>query len=316
MSIAASNYLLELGGEARDDASQSLIEAAPTALTFATYNIRYAVGSLLISGSYMRRLGLTMPSRRRSRITRHLKRAARAFTNSHLMPAPDIIALQEADKETRRAADLHIARELAAQLKMNYAHAASDLPRATPKQPTRWYLDFEEHILADDAGDTGVAILSRYKFDSIERLALPFTICAWRPRTAICATLNAAHRRLHIYNAHIDTHASIEAQLDQHRFLLAHIDEATNNTNDAIIFAGDFNTLSRAACHATRNLLEQHGFTTPFATGTTTWKAGFIRLHTDWIFTRNVRIKNFGVRRWLGVSDHYPVWVTIDASDL
>ena len=112
----------------------------PDELTIASFNIRYAAGSLLISGSYLRRLGLTMPSRRPALIAKHLSRAARAFNSSERMPAPDIIALQEADKHTLRAGQHHIARELAAALNMNYALAESILPREASVQPKRWWL--------------------------------------------------------------------------------------------------------------------------------------------------------------------------------
>lgn len=123
--------------------------------------------------------------------------------------------------------------------------------------------------------------------------------------------------RLHLYNAHIDTHASIKNQLAQHRFILDHLAQQIRDTPaDAVVLAGDFNTLNRAACDAMRVLLESHDFTTPFPTGTTTWRAGFVRLHTDWIFTRNLKVKAYGTRWWLGVSDHYPVWVTIDTDNI
>ncbi len=282
-------------------------------LTIASYNIRYAAGSFLILGSYLRRLGLTMPRRRPALVTKHLRRAAHAFNTQGRMPAPDIIALQEADKHTRRAGHLHIARELAHRLEMNYAHAASILPREAPVQSKRWWLDFEEAIQPDDSGDTGVATLSRASFISTERLALPWAECAWRPRTGLYTMFKIGAARLHLYNAHIDTHASIENQLAQHRFILDHLAHATRDTPaDAIVILGDFNTLNRAACDAMREFLEGHGFTTPFLTGTTTWRAGVVRLHTDWIFTRNLKVKDYGARAWLGVSDHYPVWVTID----
>ncbi len=293
------------------------VARVPNELTIASFNIRYAVGSFLISGSYLRRLGLTLPVRRPALVAKHLIRAARDFNTPRRMPAPDIIALQEADKHTRRAGRHHIARELAASLNMNYAHAESILPRTASVEPKRWWLDFEEAIEPDDAGDTGVANLSRAAFLKSERLALPWTDCAWRPRTGIYSMFKLGASRLHLYNAHIDTHASIENQLAQHRFILDHAANATRDTPaDAVIFVGDFNTLNRAACDAMRLLLESHNFTTPFPTGTTTWRAGFIRLHTDWIFTRNLKVKAYGTRRWLGVSDHYPVWVTIDTDGI
>lgn len=311
-----NNHLLEVYN-AFDDSRNSSGDAATESLniTFATYNIRYGVGAFLISGSYLRRLGFARRNRRARLITKHIGRAARAFNFSdNRMSAPHIIALQEADKMTRRAGGLHIARELAERLRMNFAHAASDLPRETVEQPKVWWLDFEEHIEATEAGDTGVGVLSCFELRDVERLELPCAACRWRPRTAIKATIALGKTKLHIYNAHVDTHATTDTQLEQHQAILNCI-EAQTMKDEAVIYAGDFNTLSRAGAVRVREFLEANNFTTPFATGTTTWKAGFIKLHTDWIFTRHLNITNYGTRKWLGVSDHYPVWVTFDGRE-
>jgi endonuclease/exonuclease/phosphatase family metal-dependent hydrolase len=64
-----------------------------------------------------------------------------------------------------------------------------------------------------------------------------------------------------------------------------------------------------------RRFLEARGFRTPFQTSTATWRAGLIRLHTDWIFLRGAKVKRYGVARPMGVSDHWPVWAEIDLSD-
>ncbi len=91
-------------------------ESAPrdvSRLVVATYNIRYAVGSRLISGSLMRRLGLGWPARRPRLVAGNIRRAAQAFTDGDRMPPADLIALQEADRQTLRAGGRHVARELA-----------------------------------------------------------------------------------------------------------------------------------------------------------------------------------------------------------
>ncbi|HLE63203.1 MAG TPA: endonuclease/exonuclease/phosphatase family protein, partial [Pyrinomonadaceae bacterium] len=74
---------------------------------------------------------------------------------------------------------------------------------------------------------------------------------------------------------------------------------------------GDFNTLSKRKCIETRRLLESRGFTTPFPTGTATWRGAGIRLHADWIFMRGVKVLRWGVARALKVSDHWPIWVEV-----
>lgn len=286
-------------------------ERMSNSLIIATYNIRYAVGSHLISGSLGRRLGLSMPGRRPRLVEHHLQTAARAFSDNRRLPQPDILALQEADKGTRRAGGHDIARELARALKMNYARAsASNEHGGDPKQNS-WYLDFEEHIQTEDEGDTGIALLSRLPFTYVGRIDLPWKQCDWRPRLALSSTIRHATRQLHLFNLHIDPHAEISEQLEQHEAVLAR----ARPLSGACILLGDFNTLSKRSCFASRALLESQGFITPLPTGTPTWRSGLIRLHTDWIFVRGARIKNWGVARPLKVSDHWPVWAEIEFDD-
>jgi endonuclease/exonuclease/phosphatase family metal-dependent hydrolase len=277
-------------------------------LVIVSYNIRYAVGSFLITGSLFRRLRLTLPGRRPQLVARHLQRAARALSGDQGFPRADLIALQEADKETIRAGRHHVARELARLLQMHYAHAALELPREEEQKPKQWYLDFEEHIEPSDAGDTGVAILSRLPLLGVERLELPWSECAWRPRLALGARVALAHGHIHIFNLHIDPHASTDEQLEQHGAVLERAAEFTGAT----IILGDFNTLTRTACERVREFLEGHGYVTPMPTRIATWRAGLIRLHPDWIFVRGLEVKRWGVMKPLGVSDHWPVWAEVE----
>jgi endonuclease/exonuclease/phosphatase family metal-dependent hydrolase len=78
------------------------------------------------------------------------------------------------------------------------------------------------------------------------------------------------------------------------------------------IILGDFNTLSQRKCVATRKFLEAHGYTSPLPTGTATWRGAGIRLHADWIFTRDMQIRRWGVAKPLNVSDHWPIWAEVN----
>lgn len=286
--------------------------SAPTRLVIATYNIRYAVGQFLISGSLARRAGLGRPARRASLVARNIARAARAFAaGTRLMPAPDIIALQEADKETLRAGGHHVARELAGALRMNYAHAAMSLPQEEEPVANRWYLNFEEQLGLGEIGTTGIALLSRLPFAEVARVDLPFADCAWRPRLALSAVFRWGAQRLFIFNAHIDPHATIKDRLAQHEAIIARAEEV--NEGNPIVLLGDFNTLTGAARSAMRDFHEARGYSTPLPMGAATWRAGLIRLQTDWIFTRGARVTRWGVARDLRrVSDHWPVWAEIE----
>lgn len=301
---ADQSGLLEVDGFA----SSIEIGAERSTLVIASYNIRYAVGSFLITGSIGRRLRLSMSQRRPRLVARHLRQAADALSDGHRLPPMQILALQEADHQTTRAGGHHIARELASVLKMSYVYAAHDSSHGDEPKSKQWYLDFEEHISPADSGTTGIALLSRLPFADIARVNLPWHECAWRPRLALAATIQNGKRSIHIFNTHIDPHATIKEQLEQHAAILACADKMTNPT----ILLGDFNTLSGRSRLEMRRLLESHGFSTPFPNGTPTWRAGLIRLHTDWIFIRGAKVKRFGVARHLSVSDHWPIWVEID----
>jgi endonuclease/exonuclease/phosphatase family metal-dependent hydrolase len=191
---------------------------------------------------------------------------------------------------------------------MNYAHASLNSPREEEQKPKQWYLDFEERIPPDDKGDTGIAILSRLPLRGVERLELPWSECAWRPRLALAARVQLGDSSVHIFNLHIDPHASTDEQLEQHDAVLARAAEVQG----PVVILGDFNTLSRRACERVRLFLEERGYRTPMPTGAATWRAGVIRLHPDWIFVRGLKVNHWGVVRPLGVSDHWPVWAEVE----
>src|SRR5689334_6304120 len=80
-----------------------------SSLILASYNIRYGVGRYLILSGLLRKVGYNFPCQRGEAIKRNIERAARTFAVKRLLPAPDILALQEADKSTGRAGAVHVA---------------------------------------------------------------------------------------------------------------------------------------------------------------------------------------------------------------
>lgn len=283
--------------------------AAPSRLVVVTYNIRYAVGSHLIGGSLLRRAGLGWPGRRPGLVARNIRQAARLLSAGGGMPPADVIALQEADRGTSRAGLRHVARELAEALRMDYVRAHVPTPADVEPKDRRWWLDFEERIRRGEDGDTGVAILSRHPLSDPARIELPWDDCPWRPRLALGAAVPFGEGRLRVFNAHIDTHASVEGQLEQHRAVLEAAERA--GAFEPAILLGDFNTLTPEARRAARALLESRGYTTPLPTDTPTWRSGPLRYHYDWIFTRHLRVTRWGVARVRGISDHWPVWAEV-----
>jgi endonuclease/exonuclease/phosphatase family metal-dependent hydrolase len=276
-------------------------------LVVASYNIRYARGPYLITGGLRRKLGLMNLARRSEHIRQQIATAAKVFSDGKLLPRVDVLALQEADMRTARSGGHHVAEELATKMDVNWAHEPAGIPRGVPPVKRQWWLDFEEPIDMHDSGDTGVALLSRLPLADVTRIDLPWHECQWRPRLAIAATISVGPQQLRLFNAHIDPHAAINGQLEQLEVVAA---QAAATTMPVIIL-GDFNTLSRQKCIDTRRFLESQGYTTPYPTGTATWRGGGLRMHADWIFVRGVTIERWGVARPLNVSDHWPIWAEI-----
>ena len=281
-----------------------------SSIVVASYNIRYAVGQFLISGGLRRKFGLSGLRARDEQVAANIRQAARAFSDGNLLPVVDVLALQEADKQTKRAGRKHVARELGQALGMNWVHVPAGIPRGVKPKTRQWWLDFEEPIELHDTGDTGVAMLSRLPLGDVKRLDLPWHECAWRPRLAMAATVSVGAKTLRIINAHVDPHAAVGGQLAQLEALVA---EAAQDTGPTLIL-GDFNTLSKKKVEETRDFLTSQGYTTPFVSGTPTWRGAGIRLHADWIFSRDAKILKWGVARPLNLSDHWPIWAEVDLS--
>jgi endonuclease/exonuclease/phosphatase family metal-dependent hydrolase len=281
-------------------------------LVLASYNIRYAVGRYLIASGILRKVGYNFPGNRAAAIQHNIRIAARAFAQNELLPPPDILALQEADKATGRAGEQHVAARLADELGYSYVHVGIGLPRGIEPKQREWWLNFEEQVAIDDQGDMGVALLSRVPVTDIERIDLPWHDCAWRPRLAMAATVTLNEERLRLFNVHIDPHGPLDNQHQQTEAVLA----LAEKHEGPVVILGDFNTLSRQKAIEIRKLLESAGYTTPFPTSIATWRgAGLIRFHADWIFVKGVRVNRWGVVKPLNVSDHWPIWAEVESSE-
>ena len=300
-----ANSRLEFGNQQATTGDVSEKES----LVLASYNIRYAVGSYLISSGILRKFGYNFPRPRAAAIKRNIANAARAFSENRLLPTPDILALQEADRRTGRAGGQHVAAILADALGMSYVHAGAGLPRNVEPKQREWWLDFEEQVATDDEGDMGVALLGRAPLDDIAVLDLPWHDCPWRPRVAVAATIQWQDRAVRVFNVHIDPHGPLGNQHEQTEAVLK---EGETHDGPTVIL-GDFNTLSNEKAIEIRKLMESQGYVTPFPTDIATWRgAGVVRFHADWIFGREVKFKRWGVAKPLGVSDHWPIWAEIE----
>jgi len=312
MPVVAQSTIPSLADDARIEFGeippQRASESRRSKLVIASYNIRYAVGRYLIASGVLRKIGLNTPINRPGAVAQNIATAANAFSRGELLPQADILALQEADKQTGRAGGHHVAMELATNLDMSWVHVPAGIPRGVPPKRRQWWLDFEEQIGLNDQGDTGIAMLSKLPLEDVTRIDLPWHECPWRPRLALGATVSLGSTKLRIFNAHIDPHPSVEGQLEQLEVI---VDQADRSDMPTIVL-GDFNTLSNQKCIETRCFLESRGYTTPLPTGTATWRGAMLRFHADWIFVRDLRISRWGVARPLNVSDHWPIWAEVD----
>jgi len=281
----------------------------PARLVLASYNIRYAVGSHLIPSGLGRKVGFNFPRARSAGVNRNIETAARVFSDNTLLPPPDILALQEADKETARAGGQHIAARLADRMGLSYVHVGAGLPRGVKPQQREWWLNFEEQIGIDEDSDTGVAMLSRVPLHNITRIDLPWHDCAWRPRLAMAATIQFADQQLRIFNVHIDPHGPLDNQHQQTEIVL----QIARHHQGPTVILGDFNTLSTRKAIEIRKLLESNDYVTPFPTNIATWRGAGLRYHADWIFVKAARVTRWGVVRPLAVSDHWPIWAEVEA---
>jgi len=287
-------------------------ESAPpeqnrSSLVLASYNIRYGVGSHLISSGLLRKIGINLPRPRPEAVAQNLKTAAQVFSDNRLLPRPDILALQEADKETGRAGGQHVAGRLADELDVPYVHVGAGIPRGIQPEQREWWLNFEEQIALHDPGDTGVAMLSRVPLSDIERIDVPWHDCPWRPRLAMAATIELMLQQVRLFNVHVDPHGPLD---NQHQQVEALLEQAERFRGPRVIM-GDFNTLSNQKAVEIRKLMEARGYSTPFPTGTPTWRGAGLRFHADWIFTNGLSSSRWGVVKPLNVSDHWPIWAEV-----
>jgi endonuclease/exonuclease/phosphatase family metal-dependent hydrolase len=302
--IPAISHGIQIGNQA---ALGERTDGKRSKLVLASYNIRYAAGRHLISSGLLRKAGLNVPRNRADAVARNINTAGLAFSENTLLPRPDILALQEADKETARAGGRHVAARLAEELGMSYVHVGAGLPQGIKPKQREWWLNFEEQIGLQDVGDTGVALLSRIPLSQITRIDLPWHECAWRPRLAMAVGFELGGQEVRLFNAHVDPHGPID---NQHQQIERVLEDAARHDGPTVIL-GDFNTLSKQKAIAIRQLMESHAYTTPFPTGTATWRGAGLRFHADWIFVRGVSVNRWGVAKPLNVSDHWPIWAEI-----
>jgi endonuclease/exonuclease/phosphatase family metal-dependent hydrolase len=207
-----------------------------------------------------------------------------------------IIGLQEVDRNRQRTGNVNTARKMAEELGMHYAWAAP---------PT---------VEEGQEEETGVAILSPYPLRDVVRIVLPHEGPGRRRRAAVGATISIGTTDVRVYSVHAETRIKMEKKMEQ---LRATLDDLQRHPKiERAVVLGDFNTIKGKDVKGSRKLFTEAGFTTPIPDDRSTFKAVYIlKLKLDWIWLRGLRTTGSGIVRRIGLSDHWPLWVTVKLKD-
>jgi endonuclease/exonuclease/phosphatase family metal-dependent hydrolase len=199
---------------------------------------------------------------------------------------PDIVALQEVDRETERSGFIDQAAEIAAALEMEYAYAA-----------TRF----------EGTGDYGIALLSSLPFSDTSRIELPDNF-SWEPRVALKGTICGAAGPVSLFNLHADVWPwSSSSQI---QYLSALVEDASSKR---AIVLGDFNATIEQGGIAAFHTGAWFDVMTNLADAPTFMGMPFPR-RIDHIFTTPTlaaAVREAGVYR-SAVSDHFPIWMDME----
>ena len=240
----------------------------------------------------------------------HFKRVVEFLASAK----PDIILLQEADRNARRTHHRNIAREIAQKLAMNYAFAPEfqELTQGTRTSPAYH----------------GQVTLSRWPLCDFRIIRFQKQSSFWRPhwflpeippfqeriggRLALVSKVSIGGKTVVTYNLHLESKGDNELRSSQLAEALGDVRRYSSDT--AVVLAGDLNLdvssgpVSGAirAAEFSDVFLERRVPTTPdtlFGHGRT----------IDWIFARGpLRTLHAQVVRTVSASDHYPLCADLD----
>jgi len=226
---------------------------------------------------------------------------AQSLKSNPALRDADVFLLQEIESYAGEGSSR--ARKLAEALGLNYVYA--------PARSTR------------SGGTHGLAILSRYPLSEIEVVPLPHNDLGakTRRRIALGATVEAAGRRLRLYNLHLDTRINIDARLAQ---LAPVLEAARRQPHETVVIGGDFNTnplrwawggrlpwfRSNQAAEVD-SFMDARGFATPLTASGSTTHRKLWKVRLDSIYIRGLEPKDFHIEEGVDVSDHFPVWLDL-----
>lgn len=169
------------------------------------------------------------------------------------------------------------------------------------------------HGVAD--GSDGVAILSRTPLHDAHVIELPdnFVMFNGGRRIALAAQTTIGGTPMMFIAVHLENRISV----DKRRAQLAPVLAYAQTTHMPTVITGDMNTSpftwaagvlpfpSAQGCWL-EDLARSAGFDTPVADSAPT--TPYLSMKLDAIYTRGVRVVNYGVQSSMHASDHYPLW--------
>jgi endonuclease/exonuclease/phosphatase family metal-dependent hydrolase len=144
------------------------------------------------------------------------------------------------------------------------------------------------------------------------------------PRTAIAAVIDTPSGPVRVINVHLDPELNIAERI-------LHLRPAIHDAPRRVVVAGDFNTndyiwvdrtIPVLSLHATADTsqavaldeyMHRLGFGTPTASFGVTWNGLPHDQRLDSIFTRGLAAGDGAVDRTLELSDHWPLWLDVEA---
>ena len=206
-----------------------------------------------------------------------------------------VLGLQEVDRNKKRTGNQNTVKVLAEELGMYYAWAAPPTPKPSQEE------------------ETGVALLSPYPLTDVQRLVLPHEGPGHKRRAGLGATVKIGETNLRVYSVHSETRMSMDKKVAQ---MKAALDDLANYPKDMpAIIMGDLNTWESDAGSRTVKLFTGAGFHTPFNGDSTFCRQILIvplKLKLDWIWLRNIQATTHGIDREIKLSDHWPLWTTVN----
>jgi endonuclease/exonuclease/phosphatase family metal-dependent hydrolase len=217
----------------------------------------------------------------------HVDRATAVLRESEALQKLDLLALQEMDAPG--------VEKIATALRLNSLYAPGGVHPASGR-------------------DFGCALLSPWPLIEPRKVLLPHGARgSGLRRAAVGATLLRAGKRIRVYSVHLPAPFGVSGagRRDEVEALLADAAESP----DPVVIAGDLNS------HGIGEQFVKGGYTwLTRSVGPTTWEMGVLKLAYDHVFTKGLAAVPGPaaevVRDNKKASDHRPVWVLIDGSEL